>query len=147
MVRQKKTKAENYEKHVTNLLEFITNTYVPVRNEEALSFTKMTAPFDDEELYQIKPHHLAQQLALLAYGTTHPTAEMKPLHRRSDGLRFVKKAVSFFMPNKELQWNPQMKQGNPTRSVAVNEVISEVSLREVRKEGKKTNAKRDLKRA
>jgi hypothetical protein len=76
-----------------------------------------------------------------------PTADDNPTLKRSSGLEFGKKAVSFFMPNKNTPWNIESETGNPTMSVAVNELIKRVKKCEVRKRGKKSNAKRDLQRA
>ena len=144
MVRKSKTKAETYEKYVKSLLVFITSVFLP--EEGRIAFECLEAPFLDEELYKIKPIHMSRHLELLAYGKQNPDPDMKPTQRRAEGLRFVKKAVSWWMPNKDLQWNPQTKMGNPTKSRLVNECIAEIALRECRGGGKKSGAKRDLKR-
>jgi len=44
-------------------------------------------------------------------------------------------------------WNPQAGVGNPTRSVDVNELIKAVKKREVRKQGKPSQARRELEEA
>ena len=59
---------------------------------------------------------------------------------------FVKKALSYFMPNNGKQWCNETATGNPTKSDAVNRMIARVKLAECRGKGKKSNAKRDLKR-
>ena len=61
-------------------------------------------------------------------------------------MEVVKKAISFFMPNQNVKWNVEAETGNPTMSVAVNNVIKSMKKQEVRKLGKRSNAKRDLKR-
>ena len=146
MVRKTKTLAENYAGYVIELLDFITNTHQAVGGEVVPTFNNRTLPFCDEELYWIKPHHIARHLEHLAYGVVNPPLISTPYIRRSDGLRFMKKAISFHMPNKELQWNTQLRMGNPTKSRIVNLVIAQVALMEVRKKGKKSGVKRDLKR-
>ena len=50
------------------------------------------------------------------------------------------------MVNRYTKWNVEHETGNPTMAVAVNELIKLVKKAEVRKQGKKSNAKRDLKR-
>ena len=51
------------------------------------------------------------------------------------------------MADGSAQWNTQAQTGNPTMSKAVNRLIAEIKKHEVRKQGKASNAKRDLKRA
>jgi hypothetical protein len=49
------------------------------------------------------------------------------------------------MPHRDSPWNVQAKFGNPTRSKVVNDVIRDVKMHEVRKEGKESQARRDMK--
>lgn len=83
---------------------------------------------------------------LLAYGSEAPGPEDRPLKCRSSTLEQVKKGISFFMPHKIAPWNVETSYGNPTRSVAVNNVIKYVRKHEVHKEGRPSRAKRDIKR-
>jgi hypothetical protein len=83
----------------------------------------------------------------LAYGTETPGPDDRPTLRRSSGIQFVKKAISYFMPDNSVAWNSRSNTGNPTMSKDVNKLISVIKKAEVRKQGKKSNAKRDLKRA
>jgi hypothetical protein len=46
-------------------------------------------------------------------------------------LEMAKKAISHFMPNKDQQWHNGVG-GNPTRSPAVNQLISDLKKQEVR---------------
>ena len=103
--------------------------------------------FNQEELLTITPRDIVRWMNLRAYGTEEPGPDDKPTGRRSSGLGFAKKAVSWFMPNRNAHWNVESGWGNPTKSVAVNDLIKAVKKAEVRKQGKKSNAKRDLKRA
>jgi hypothetical protein len=86
-------------------------------------------------------------MSLLAYQTKEPGEGDHPTEARSMGLEFIKKAVSFFMPNRNVQLNVESQTGNPTISVAVNDLIKKIKKAEVRKLGKKSNAKQDMKRA
>ena len=85
-------------------------------------------------------------MCLIAYGTETPGDNDRPTQRRSSGLAFVKKALSFFMPNQTAKWNVEHQSGNPTMSVPVNQLIKRIKKDEVRKRGKQSNAKRDMKR-
>jgi uncharacterized protein YfaQ (DUF2300 family) len=56
------------------------------------------------------------------------------------------KTVPYFMPNKNMQWNVKKEDMNPTKSVAVNDLIKQVKKAELQKKGKQRNTKRDLTR-
>ena len=101
--------------------------------------------FSQAQLLEIKPRDIVRYMCLQAYKTADPSAEDKPIHARSTGLEVIKKAISSFMPNKNVKWNVESQTGNPTMSVAVNDLIKKIKKAEVRKQGKKSNAKRDLK--
>ena len=146
MVRApKKTKEETYYKYVVDLVAFACTRYQPREGDDALTFG--LPPWSDEELYQLTPRMVVQFMRFLAYGEVHPLPTAKPMFRRAEGLAFVKKAISFHMPNKKRQWCTQSKTGNPTKSSDVNELIEKVRLAEVRKRGKTSNAKRDMSRS
>ena len=98
--------------------------------------------FSQAQLLAIRPIDIVRWMCRDAFGTPEPGPEDKPTERRSSGLAFAKKAVSYFMPNKHMHWNVETEAGNPTKSVAVNELIKQVKKLEVRKQGKPSNAKR-----
>ena len=103
--------------------------------------------FEAGDIAAITPEDLVRWFRLISYGTETPGPEDRPMQRRSSGIAFCKKAISYFMADGSAQWNTQAQTGNPTMSKAVNRLISEIKKHEVRKQGKKSNAKRDLKRA
>ena len=105
------------------------------------------AEFTRAQILEIRPRHIVRWMCRGAYGTEEPTDNDRPVNRRSSGLQFQKKAVSYFMPNRNAKWNVETETGNPTMSVAVNDLIKVVKKSEVRKQGKKSNAKRDMKRS
>ena len=97
--------------------------------------------FEEEALSAIRPDQLVRYFKLIAYGTETPGAGDRPTQRRSSGISFCKKAISYFMADGSAQWNSQGHTGNPTMSKAVNKCIQEIKKHEVRKQGKKSNAK------
>ena len=104
-----------------------------------------THTFTNDELFLLTPEHVYAFCANKVYGTPSPTAGIdKPTLGRSATIEFVKKAISFFMPNRLMPWNEQTRNGNPTRSTAVNDLIKAVKKQEVRKEGKKSSARRPM---
>jgi hypothetical protein len=55
------------------------------------------------------------------------------VHARLSSLEFWKKAISFF---RLIPWNSSTSQeGNPTKSIVVNDLIKRVKKKEVRKQG------------
>ena len=72
------------------------------------------------------------------------TSGAKPVHGRSASVYFWKKAISYFMPMKLEPWNPRTKEGNPTRSTVVNQMIKKVKKYEVQKQGAPSKARRAL---
>ena len=81
--------------------------------------------FSQAQLIEIRPRHLVRYMCLLAYGVEVPGDDHRPNLRRSSGLEFVKKAISFFMPNRNFQWSVESETGNPIMSVAVKDLIKQ----------------------
>ena len=63
--------------------------------------------------------------------------------RRGATLGFDKKAISFFMPNRE-KWSVTRAEGNPTQSQEVNALIKRVKKKEARKQGAESKTKRPM---
>jgi hypothetical protein len=100
--------------------------------------------FTQEQLLEIVPNDLYRWLCMKAFDKPDPGPNDNPMHGRSSSLMYYKKAISHFMPNTLFPWNVGTGQGNPTRSKAVNDLIKAVKKKEVRKQGKPSNAKRAL---
>jgi hypothetical protein len=100
--------------------------------------------FSTDELAVLTPEHVYRWMCTKAFGVPDPTAEDNPIHGRASSLSYYKKAISYFMPNKLMPWNAITKEGNPTKSVLVNDLIKAVKKKEVRKQGKPSKADRVL---
>jgi hypothetical protein len=57
------------------------------------------------------------------FGVADPPKDANPMSARSISLAFWKKAISFFMPNHLIVWTSGRNEGNPTRSIDVNNLI------------------------
>ena len=82
------------------------------------------------------------------YGMSEPPTghDMNPLVR-SHTIKYWKKALSSFMPNRLMPWNEISGVGNPTRSRALNDLIKHVKKKEARAQGAPSQARRSIKEA
>ena len=97
-----------------------------------------------EEFLAINPDAVARYMIFKAYGTEEPAPDARSNGRRSSSLYYWKKTLSFYMPNRLISWNVIGGQGNPTRSIDVNNIIAKVKKKEVQKQGKPSPAHASL---
>ena len=95
-------------------------------------------------LLAIRPTHIVKYMCKIAYGTSDPTDDDNPEFGRASSLEYLKKALSSFMPNKHMVWNEVTKQGNPTKSPEIHELIKRIKKKEVRGQGAPSKARRPL---
>ena len=100
--------------------------------------------FSPQDLSHVTADDVVAWMNLKAYGTTTPGMESRPTQGRSNSLLHYKKALSFFMPNRNHQWNELTLVGNPTKSQAVNDMIRRVKKFETRHQGAAPKARRPL---
>ena len=100
--------------------------------------------FSPEELGTITPDEIVRWMSLKVYGTPDPEYDANPTEGRANSLTYYKKALSSFMPNRLMHWNELANPpvGNPTKSSQVNDLIKRVKKKEVRKQGKPTQARK-----
>lgn len=104
----------------------------------------ITHEFAPNDLVRIQPEQLCNYITFIAYGTDKPKDTDRPINARSNTLYFVKKALSYYMPRKNVSWDTINRVGNPTRSIEVNTLIKKIRKHEVRKEGAESQAVRPL---
>ena len=92
----------------------------------------------------LTPEHIYRWMCTKVYGMPDPSPEDNPTHGWASSLMYYKKAISYFMPNKLMPWNAITREGNPTRSIDVNDLIKAVKKKEVLKQGTPSNADRPL---
>eukprot|EP00957_Ditylum_brightwellii_P184743 14070842-Ditylum_brightwellii.AAC.1 len=98
--------------------------------------------FTTQELSRLQPHDIFRWMAMKVYDINNPNDQDHPTEGWPTLLKYYKKAQSYFMPNCCMQWNKISKCGNPSRSNEVNNLISVVMKKEVKKLGKATQADR-----
>lgn len=96
------------------------------------------------ELRALTPQHVLQWMNLKAFGVIDPPNDANPTFARSNSLAFWKKAISFFMPNRLIPWYSGRNEGNPTRSIEINNLIKRVKKKEVRKQGAASQSRRAI---
>ncbi|KAG9408425.1 hypothetical protein AC1031_021664 [Aphanomyces cochlioides] len=100
--------------------------------------------FSSMNLVNITPENIRQYFNLKAFGTVNPSPGSLPVHARSNTLKSMKKKLSTFMPRQMQPWDDIRREGNPTRSVIVNDVIKLVMKCEVRKQGVESKARKPI---
>ena len=129
------TTAKAYTKCLIELMSFI----------DGVQYNTIAPSFSRDQLASITADQVASYLNKKAYGTPSPGPDDRPHLMRSSSLAFHKKAISQFMPLRSMPWDDINLRGNPTRSSAVNDVITRVKKYEVRQEGVSSKARRALK--
>jgi hypothetical protein len=104
--------------------------------------------FTQEQLGGLTPNKLMLWFNDVTFGVSEPPTghDMNP-HSRSQSIMYWKKALSSFMPNRLMVWNEISGVGNPTRSIALNDLIKYVKKKEVRGQGAPSKARRSIKDA
>ena len=109
----------------------------------------------DDQIYDQDENFTEQQLGALTandvmrwfnfetFGVPDPPNDHDMIpNRRTNTIKFWKKALSFFMPNRLTAWNAISGTGNPTRSRELNDLIRLVKRKEVRGQGQPAKARR-----
>jgi hypothetical protein len=97
-----------------------------------------------EEKNSLTPDDVVRWMNVKTFGIEDPPIDANPVHARSSSLEFWKKAISFFMPNRLVPWNASRNEGNPTKSIDVNDLIRRVKKKEVRKQGVAPQSRRSM---
>ena len=100
--------------------------------------------YTDEELCTLTPTNILQWMNVKTFGTPNPPVDANPISARSSSLQYWKKAISFFHPNRLMEWSSGRNEGNPTRSIEINNLIKRVKKKEVRKQGVASQTRRPM---
>jgi hypothetical protein len=98
------------------------------------------------ELGTLNPDKIMQWFNHVTFGDANPPNghDMNP-RIRSNTIKYWKKALSHFMPNRLMVWNEISLVGNPTRSEKMNALLRFVKKKEVRHQGVASQARRSIK--
>ena len=98
--------------------------------------------FTQRELLKLTPQHVYNYMSFKVYGKLNATVNDTPKIRH-ETLEYHKKSISYFMPSSQ-EWDPRHKTGNPTKSKMVAGIIKVLKLKQVRKQGAPSQARRPL---
>ena len=110
---------------------------------DGVAYAKETI-FTEQRLRRITPSDILRWMNMKTFGVENPPLDANPLTAHSSSLAYWKKAISHFMPNCLMAWNSTAGIGNPTRSSEVNDLITRVKKKEVRRQGVESSAHRPL---
>jgi hypothetical protein len=122
-----------YKKYLVEFMSF--------RNQQRYN---IQTEFTQQQLTAIRPADIERWMCQKVYGNPNPGPQDNPTLGRASSLEYYKKALSYYMVNRLHAWNEVALLGNPTRSVDVNDLIKKVKKKEVRKQGKKSSARRGI---
>jgi len=127
-----------YHRHLAHFME--------LHHGYSAAYNIHTCHFSRAELLLIQPEDIQRHMRLQAYNdpdyNINPPMNDRPTFCRSSNLESIKKALSCCVPHRTVPWCN--RQGNPTESAPVNDIIKEVQKFEVRGEGCPSNAMRPL---
>lgn len=136
MPRTSRSKAELYLRELRKLMVFVQGRHVPFPVDHV---------FTRDELLEVTPEKIVEYLKLQVYGTADARPDVDPpLHHRANTVLYMKKAWSYYMPNKGMPWNDVARTGNPTRSYLIHELIGNMKRMEAARRGVPTQARRAL---
>jgi hypothetical protein len=104
-----------------------------------------TTAFSQEWIASVTKIDVYWYLANKAYGTLEPSRDDLPEKCRSTTIKYHKKAISQYMPQRIMVWDEIQKVGIPTKSQAINNLIKEIERHEVRGMGVAPAACRPIK--
>mmetsp|Transcript_36970 Transcript_36970/g.89819 ORF Transcript_36970/g.89819 Transcript_36970/m.89819 type:complete len:692 (-) Transcript_36970:70-2145(-) len=128
---------QEYRPYITALMNFF--------HDPDPRYTKETV-FTRAQLLGLNPTVVKRWMANKAYGKEeYDKTSDAPKGARATSLEMMKKAVSYFMPNKAVPWVNGA--GNPTRHSSVHQVIADVKKAEARHQGRSSKKVRPLREA
>jgi hypothetical protein len=101
--------------------------------------------FPPERLASITGEEVLRWMNVCCFDNPTPPTDANPVNCCSSTLVYWKKAVSSFMPNRNIRWNELTLTGNPTRYYKINKMIARVRQKEEGGQGRKSQARRTLK--
>ena len=107
--------------------------------------------FDDDEqftqaqLAAITAHDFMRYVKFRVYGDEDAPDDADPIGARAHTIQFWKKAISYFMPNRNHPWNEISLTGNPTRCREIGALITRVKRKQTRGLGRPSQVRREIK--
>ena len=100
---------------MSNEKRYYGSLWALMRHKHGIEYPRGTV-FSLEERAAVTAEDVVAFFNFKAYGKSTPSDDDRPTLARSNALLDHKKALSFFMPNRNWNWNELTRQGNPTKS-------------------------------
>mmetsp|Transcript_26866 Transcript_26866/g.38107 ORF Transcript_26866/g.38107 Transcript_26866/m.38107 type:complete len:262 (+) Transcript_26866:298-1083(+) len=100
--------------------------------------------FTAEQLGALTPNDVLRWMNVQTFGIPNPALDANRTLAWSNTIKYWKKALSHFMPNRLMPWNRLSNQGNPTKSTEILDLIKRVKKKEARKEGAPSHTRRPM---
>lgn len=97
--------------------------------------------FSQDQLLQITDVDVGKYFLQYTYGKQ-TVGEDDHAKKRLNTLKWKKKALSFFMPRKNVVWDCVRNEGNPTRSVLMDKFLDKLQTKQTRKQAPSPKARR-----
>jgi hypothetical protein len=126
-------KGNDYKPYLVRMMNFIDEPDPPYTN---------ATTFSVEHLSNITAKDYMRHVNFRVYGVAEPPPghTLAPMQRTST-VEYQKKAISFYMPNRLMQWNELSLVGNPTRCTEIGDFIRVLRTKETRGQGRPSCAR------
>jgi hypothetical protein len=126
-------KGNDYKPYLVRMMNFIDEPDPPYTN---------ATTFSVEHLSNMTAKDYMRHVNFRVYGVAEPPPghTLAPMQRTST-VEYQKKAISFYMPNRLMQWNELSLVGNPTRCTEIGDFIRVLRTKETRGQGRPSCAR------
>ena len=126
-------KENNYKAYLVRLMNFVDEPDPPYTN---------ATEFSVEHLSNVTAKDFMRHVNFRVYGVAEPPPghTFAPMQRTST-VEYMKKAISFYMPNRLMQWNELSLVGNPTKCTEIGDFIRVLKTKETRGQGRPSCAR------
>ena len=101
--------------------------------------------FTQAQLASVTADDFMRYVKFRVYGDENAPEDANPVGARAHSIQMWKKAISYFMPNRNHPWNEISLTGNPTRCREIGALISRVKKKQTRGLGRPSQVRREIK--
>jgi hypothetical protein len=126
-------KGNDYKPYLVKMMNFIDEPNPPYTSETQFSVVHLS---------NVTAKDFMRHVNFRVYGVAEPPPghTLAPMQRTST-VEYMKKAISFYMPNRLMQWNELSLVGNPTRCTDIGDFLRMLRTKETRGQGRPSCAR------